>query len=111
MQDAAIKFVHGDINNHLRDIKYMLNNVIVCPRNRNTRKINEKIVQKLESPEFFCFSSNLTSNDFIYISEEVLDTFEFPGPPLTSYILRITCRLCSLETWTGKENFVTEQDL
>ena len=81
MQDAAIEFVHGNINDHIHDMDYMLNNVIICPHNRNVRKINDKIVQKLESPEFFCFSSDVTTNDCIDISEEVLNTFDVPGLP------------------------------
>ena len=67
MQDTEIKFVHGDVNNHLHDMNYMLNNVISCPHNRNVKKINDKIVQKMESPGFFCFSSDVTTNDCIDI--------------------------------------------
>ena len=87
MQDAVIEFVHGDINNHIHDMKYILNNVIICPHNRNARKINDKIVQKLESPEFFCFSSDVTTNDCIDISEEILDTFDVSGLP--PHVLRL----------------------
>ena len=81
MQDAAVEFVQGNINDYIHDMGYMLNNVILCPRNRNVRKINEKIVQKMESPGFFCYSSDVTTNDCIDISEEVLNTFDVPGLP------------------------------
>ena len=81
MQDAAVKFVHGNINDHIHDMDYMLNNVIICPHNRNVRKINDKIVEKMESPGFFCYSSDTTTNDCIDISEEVLNTFDVPGLP------------------------------
>ena len=49
MQDAAIELVCGDIDNHLHDMNCMLNNVIIFPHIRNTRKINDIIVQKMES--------------------------------------------------------------
>ena len=82
-------------------MNYMLNNVIICPLNRNVRKINDKIVQKLESPYFFCVSSYLTTNDCIYISEEVLDTFQ--DSPLTCYILKRTCLLWSQKKMDRKK--------
>ena len=59
----------------------MLNNVTICPHDRNVRKLYDKIVQMLESPEFFCFSLDVTTNYCMDISEELLNTFDVPGLP------------------------------
>ena len=42
MQDAEIEFVHGDINDHIHDMKYMLNSVIIFHHDTNERNINDK---------------------------------------------------------------------
>ena len=44
-------------------------------------------MQKLESPEFFCFSSDVTTNDCIDTSKEVLNTFDAQGLP--PHVLRL----------------------
>ena len=75
MQDTAIEFFHGDINYHIHDMNYMLNNVMIFPHNRNARKINEKIVQKLQLPGCLCFSLDTTANDCIYIFEKSIRYF------------------------------------
>ena len=43
-----MEFVRGDINDHIHDMKYMFKNVNIFTHNRNTRKINDKIMQKLQ---------------------------------------------------------------
>ena len=87
MQDAAIEFVYGDINDHVNDPNYIMSNVIICPHNRNVKKINEKIVDMLESLEYTSYSSDTATDECLEMSEEVLNTFEVPGLP--SHELRL----------------------
>ena len=76
MQDAAIEFVYGDINEHVNDANYIVSNEIICPHNRNVKTINEKIVDMLESLEYTSYSSDSAKDDYLEMSEEVLNTFE-----------------------------------
>ena len=87
MQDAAIEYVYGDINEHVNDTNYIMSNVIICPHNRSVKKINEKIVDMLESLEYTSYSSDTATDECLEMSEEVLNTFEVPGLP--SHELRL----------------------
>ena len=80
-QDAAIEYVYGDINEHVNDTNYIMSNVIICSHNRNVKKINEKIVDLLESLEYTSYSSDSAKDDYLEMSEEVLNTFEVSGLP------------------------------
>ena len=79
MQDAAIQFVYGDINEHVNDTNYIMSNVTICPHNRSVKKINEKIVDFLESLEYTTYSSDTATDECLEMSEEGLNSFEVPG--------------------------------
>ena len=81
MQDAVIEYVYGDINEHVNDTSHIMSNVIICPHNRSVKKINEKIVDLLESLEYTIYSSDTATDECLEISEEVLNSFEVPGLP------------------------------
>ena len=111
IQDDTIEFVHGDVNDHIHDMNYMLNNVIIFTRNKNVRNIDEKIVQKLQSPGFFCFSSDVTQNDCIDILEELLNTFDVPGLPPHALHLKENMPVMLMRNMERKKYLVTEQVL
>ena len=87
MQDAAIVQVYGDINEHLNNSEYMMSNVIICPHNRNVKKINDKIVDLMTTKEYISYSSDRASDMSLEICEEVLNSFEVSGLP--SHVLRL----------------------
>ena len=69
MQDAAIEQVYGDINEHLNNSEYMMSNVIICPHNRNVKKINNKIVDSMTTKEYISYSSDRASDMSLDIGE------------------------------------------
>ena len=52
MQDMAIEYVFGNMNDHVNDTQYMMNNVILCPLNKTIIEINNKITEKMHTKEF-----------------------------------------------------------
>ena len=81
MQSAIIQHVYGNINEHLNDSEYMMSNVIICPHNRNVRKLNEKIADTLSTTEYISYSSDKSTEQNVDLGEEVLNTL---GCHLTS---------------------------
>ena len=65
----------------MTQIIYIMCNVIICPHNRSVKKINEKIVDLLESLEYTSYSSDSAKDEYLEMSEEVLNTFEVSGLP------------------------------
>ena len=63
MQDAAIQYVYGDINEHVNDTNYIMSNVIICPHNRSVKKINEKIADLFEFLEYTTYSSDTATDE------------------------------------------------
>ena len=58
-----------------------MSNVIICSHNRSVKKINRKIVDLLKSLEYTSYSSDSAKDDYLEMSEEVLNTFEVSGLP------------------------------
>ena len=81
MQDATIEYVYGDINGKVDDIKYMMSNVIICPYNRNVKIIKDKVVDMLKTNKYTTYSSDTSTDEYLELSEEVLNTFTVPGLP------------------------------
>ena len=50
--------MYGDINEHQNDSEYMMSNVIICPHNRNVRKLNQKIADTLRTTECISYSAD-----------------------------------------------------
>ena len=82
MEDAAIDYVFGNINDHVRDVHFMLNNVILCPLNKSVWKINQKIVENLNTEEFVCFASDTPSDENPEVPVEYLNSLNVSGMPL-----------------------------
>ena len=109
MQDATIEYVYGDINGKVDDIKYMMSNVIICPHNRNVKMIKDKVVDMLKTTKYTSYSSDTSTDEYLELSEEVLNTFEVPGLP--THELRIKGKMSiMLMGWVKKGNYVMEQD-
>ena len=87
MQSAAIQHVYGNINEHLNDSAYMMSNIIICPHNRNVKKLNDKIIESMSTMEYLSYSSDTSTDQSVEIGEEVLNTLEIPGLP--SHVLRL----------------------
>lgn len=43
MEDAIIDYVYGDKNEHVNDVQYLVNNVLLCQLNTNISSINKKL--------------------------------------------------------------------
>ena len=70
MQSAIIQHVYGDINEHRNDSEYMMSNVIICPHNRNVRKLNQKIADTLRTTEYVSYSADRDANQSVDIGEK-----------------------------------------
>ena len=44
MQDIAINYCFGDINDRVNDTQYMINNVILYPLNKSSKETKNKII-------------------------------------------------------------------
>ena len=71
----------GDINGKVDDIKYMMSNVRICPYNRNVKIIKDKVVDMLKTNKYTTYSSDTSTDEYLELSEEVLNTFTVPGLP------------------------------
>ena len=57
------------------------NVIILCPHNRNGKVIKNKVVDILKTTEYTSYSSDISTDEYLELSEEVLNTFEVPGLP------------------------------
>ena len=91
MQDIVIEYVFGNINDHVNNTQYMMDNVILCPLNKSVREINEKIVEKMHTTEYASYAADTRSQESPEIPVEFLDTMDIPDLPL--YELRLKKKL------------------
>ena len=91
MQDMAIEYLFGNINDHVNNTQYMMDNVILCPLNKSVREINEKIVEKMHTTEYASYAADTRSQESPEIPVEFLDTMDIPDLPL--YELRLKKKL------------------
>ena len=59
----------------------MIGNVIICPHNRNVKMIKDKVVDMFKTTKYTSYSSDTSTDEYLELSEEVLNTFEVPGLP------------------------------
>ena len=73
--------------------------------------IDDKVVDMMEDTEYRSYSSDTSTNKWLELSEEVLNTFEVPGLP--THELRINEKM-SIMLMTNlskkKGNYVMERD-
>ena len=62
MEDAIIDYVYDDINEHIHDVHFLMNNVILCPLNKNVSSINKKIVDMLDLHEYVSYAADTSSD-------------------------------------------------
>ena len=89
MQDMAIEYLFGNINDHVNDTQYMMNNVILCPLNKSVREINDKIIEKMHTTEFVSYAADTPSQENPEIPVEFLNTMDVPGLPLYELRLKV----------------------
>ena len=81
MEDAIIDYVYDDVNEHIHDVHFLMNNVILCPLNKNVSSINKKIVDMLDSHEYVSYAADTPSDDNPEVPVEYLNTLDVPGLP------------------------------
>ena len=64
-----------------------MSNIIMCPHNRNVRKLNDKIVESMNTTEYISYSSDRGTDQSLELGEEVLNTLEVSGLP--SHVLKL----------------------
>ena len=109
MQSAIIQHVYGDINEHRNDSEYMMSNVIICPHNRNVRKLNQKIADTLRTTEYVSYSADKGTDQSVDIGEEVLNILEVPGLPSHELKLKEKMPVMLMRNVSKEKNFVMEQ--
>ena len=87
LQDMAIEYVFGDINDRVNDTQYTMKNIILCPLNESVIEINNKIIEKMDAQEFVCYATDNPSQENPEIPVEFLNTMDVPGLP--RYELRL----------------------
>ena len=67
----------------------MMNNVIICPLNKNVWRINNKIAETLNEEEFISYASDTPSEENPEVPIEFLNTLDVPGLPLYELRLKV----------------------
>ena len=81
MEDAIIDYVYDDINEHIHDVQFLMNNVILCPLNKNVSSINKKVVDMLNLHEYVSYAADTPSDENPEVPVEYLNTLDVPGLP------------------------------
>ena len=92
MQEAVIEYVYGNINEHVDDSDFFIKNTIICPHNDDVNKINEKIVESMDTNEWICYSSDTPCDENPEAPIEFLNTLNMPGFPLHELHLKKVCQ-------------------
>ena len=88
----------------MKDVEFMMNNVILCPLNKNVWKINNKILETLNTEEFICYASDTPSEENPEVPIEYLNTLDVPGLPLFELRLKVGMPIMVIRNINKKRN-------
>ena len=82
----------------------MMNNVIICPLNKNVWRINNKIAETLNEEEFISYASDTPSEENTEVPIEFLNTLDVPGLPLYELRLKVGMPIMVIRNINKKRN-------
>ena len=88
----------------------MMNNVILCPLNKIVSKINEKIIEKMDTQEFVWYAANIPSHENAQTHVEFLNAMNDPGLSLFELSLKKKNPIMVIQNINKKRIYATEQD-
>ena len=89
----------------------MIGNVIIlCPHNRNVKMIKDKVVDMLKTTKYTSYRPDTSTDEYLELSEEVLNTFEVPGLPSHELRIKEKMPIMLMRNLSKKRNYVMERD-